>query len=65
MDKDAQKLFDLDLPLDAPPIQTPPQVSIEVMQRKIEELIKWFPDSIPSSEERWKSKSKVPFELKD
>ena len=65
MDKDAQKLFDLDLPLDAPPIQTPPQVSIEVMQRKIEELIKWFPDSIPSAKERWKSKSKVPFELKD
>ena len=65
MDKDAQKLFDLDLPLDAPPIQTPPQVSIEVMQRKIEELIKWFPDSIPSAEERWKSKSKVPIELKD
>ena len=47
MDKDTQKLFDLDLPLDAPPIQAPPQVSIEVMQRKIEELIKWFPDSIP------------------
>ena len=65
MNKDAQKLFDLDLPLDAPPIQTPPQVSIEVMQRKIEELIKWFPDSIPSAEERWKLKSKVPFELKD
>ena len=65
MDKDTQKLFDLDLPSDAPPIQAPPQVSIEVMQRKIEELIKWFPDSIPSAEERWKSKSKVPFELKD
>jgi hypothetical protein len=65
MDKDAQKLFDLDLPLDAPSIQAPPQVSIEVMQRKIEELIKWFPDSIPSAEERWKSKSKVAFELKD
>ena len=65
MIKPDQELFDLNLPVDTPPVQTAPQVSMEELQCRTKELIKCFPDSIPSSEERWKRKVDVPFELKD
>ena len=65
MIKPDQDLFDLNLPVDTPPVQTAPQVSMEALLRRTEELIKCFPKNIPTPEERWKRKVDVPFELKD
>jgi len=65
MNKPVQEHPDLELPTDSPPVQVPPQISMDTMQRRIEEIAKIFPDSIPTPEERFKTKVDAPFELKE
>jgi hypothetical protein len=65
MIKPVQKYPDLKLPTDSPPVQVPPQISLDTMQRKIEEIAKIFPNSIPTPQERLRTKIDVPFELKE
>jgi hypothetical protein len=64
MIKPFQEHADLELPTDSPPVQVPPQISQETMQRRIEEIAKMVPNSIPTPEERFRTKIDVPFELK-
>ena len=65
MIKSVQEHPDLELPKDLPPIQAPPQISIDAMQGRIQELIQMFPQNVPTPEERLRTKIDVPFELKD
>jgi hypothetical protein len=65
MIKPFQEHADLELPTDSPPVQVPPQISLDTMQRRIEEIAKMFPDSVPTPEERFRTKIDVPFELKE
>jgi len=65
MIKPVQEQPDLKLPKDSPPIQAPPQISIDAMQGRIQEFIQMFPQNVPTPEERLRTKIDVPFELKD
>ena len=65
MIKPVQEHADLELPTDSPPIQVPPQISFDTMRQRIEEIVKMFPNSIPTPEERLRTKIDVPFELKE
>ena len=65
MIKPVQKYPDLELPTDSPPIQAPPQISIDAMQGRIQELTQMFPQNAPTPEERFRTKVDVPFELKE
>lgn len=65
MIKPNQEDADLELPTDSPPIQAPPQISIDAMQGRIQELIQMFPQNVPTPEERLRTKIDVPFELKE
>jgi hypothetical protein len=65
MIKPVQEHAGLELPTDSPPIQVPPQISLDTMQRRIKEIAKMFPDSVPTPEERFRTKIDVPFELKE
>ena len=65
MIKPFQEHADLELPTDSPPVQVPPQISLDTMQRRIEEIAKMFPDNVPTPEERFRTKIDVPFELKE
>jgi hypothetical protein len=65
MIKPLQEHADLELPTDSPPVQVPPQISLDTMQRRIEEIAKIFPNSIPTPQERLSTKIDVPFELKE
>ena len=65
MIKPVQEHPDLELPKDSPPIQAPPQISIDGMQGRIQQLIQLFPQNVPTPEERLRTKIDVPFELKD
>ena len=65
MIKPVQEHADLELPTDSPPVQAPPQISIDAMQGRIQELIQMFPQNVPTPEERLSTKIDVPFELKE
>ena len=39
------------------------EIPLSEMMRKCRELREWFPDSIPTQEERWAAKRKVEFRL--
>ena len=65
MIKPVEEHADLELPTDSPPVQVPPQISLDTMQRRIEEIAKMFPDSVPTPEERLRTKIDVAFELKE
>lgn len=56
---------DLTLPIGEPPNRLPPCLSIEQMMERIEELRRWFPNALPTQEERLRSKVDVPFRLLD
>ena len=53
----------LDLPTDSHFTPLPPQVSIEQMIKWSRELREWFPDGVPTAEERWRAKSNLEFTL--
>ena len=65
MSEPVQDFPDLELPKDSPQIQAPPQISIDAMQDRIQEMIQMFPRNVPTPEERLRTKIDVPFELKD
>ena len=60
---EVHNLPDLDLPTDPHFAPLPPQVSIEQMIKRSRELREWFPDGVPTEEERWRAKSNLEFQL--
>ncbi len=53
----------LDLPVSPGLEQRPSDIPLSEMIRKCRELRAWFPDSIPTQEERWAAKREVEFRL--
>ena len=41
----------------------PPQVSIKEMMRRSPQIREWFPESVPTAEERWRAKRHAEFRL--
>ena len=41
----------------------PPQVSLQEMMRRSAQIREWFPESVPTPEERWRAKTEVEFRL--
>lgn len=66
MKTEASSLFDIEFPIfHESPKPYLPDLSLDQVELKIEELKTWFPDSMPTPEERLKQKVDVPFVLKD
>jgi len=55
------------LDFDLPDVESfrplPTNVSLERMQQGIQQARAWFPDGIPTAEERWSAKTDVEFRL--
>jgi len=56
---------DFELPTDVGPrISAPsPPLPFDLWQARIRQLRQWFPDAIPTAEERWRAKVHVEFHL--
>lgn len=53
----------LEFPDDAPPVRMPPRMPLDRWLERVAEVRAWFPGSIPTPEERLRSRVDVPFRL--
>jgi hypothetical protein len=59
----ARSSLDFDMPDPEGCTSLPTWVSLERMMKGIREMRAWFPDGIPTAEERWQAKTTQEFKL--
>lgn len=59
----ARPSLDFELPDGEGFASLPPQVTLETVMQRSRQLRLWFPQGIPTAEERWQAKTDVEFKL--